>query len=533
MAWNIRWTSKGYWRWLDDALPAALRLRARPKPKELADAGSQAAQPESGSSSPILPVLSMLETKRAKSRDSGILALPSHFPDHLRKGATKLTMTNIHGHAIELVLESIQNEVGDDGMMHSFFYSKPGERTFGLLGSMGTEIFYSEKRITLAALYVRRHGPAYLRDLPVSGILSLLMEFVQQNFWYISDETFCDFSGGTYSSKVSKRTKMKLADLLASSSIFTPASQLTLFPLVTVSVEAAFASPSFFVKQPSRLLEEFEDNLHSRVEPNSFPPIKEARVRKETPASWLGVRSPNEKAAEKTKAAILGALSLTIADRQRYTFSGRHMWGGICTFDGTVSYRLSTAHTPALMYNIQVRATDQSWLEILAAKIGSGDAADDRHLRGLEYFFRAWGLPPHERYPLHCMALEAVFGEKNNHTQAVKNGIRATLGAHISPDRIGDLLKVRGAVVHGQAPDVYDAEEYDAYYNTYSEDPIVDLAVLTAAALRQHLFGGTMTDQPEPHQDLLEKAAASGRIPKNFRRGHGILEKPASSSGVP
>lgn len=442
-------------------------------------------------------------------------------------------MAEVHRITTELILGSIHNDVGDDGMMHAFFFEKPGVPSFGL-GGMGTEIFYSKKGITLAALYARRHGPAYLRALSVSDIRSLLTNFVQENFWYISEEVFDDFSAGSYATKISQRTKTLLADKLEHSRIFKPEQKLSLFPLVTVRVSECFSSPVFFMRQPETLSNEIDPRLRPWLDGSTYPPLKETQAKKQYPASWLGVRSPNEKAAEKVKAAILGSAALTLTDTYRYMFSGREMWGGVCTMDNRPSFSFGNAHTPALMNDLLIRPEDNAWLSILSAKLLSDEPINQRQLRALEYFFRAWTLPPHERYPLHCMALEAVFGKRNNSTQAVKDGVRATLGSHIDESRIGDLLKIRGAVVHGQAPDVFDAEEYDTYYNTYSTDPISDLAILSAAALRQHVFDGAMTSQDEPHHEIVAKAKASGRIPKSFGTHQpDILAKPAKAAGSP
>ncbi len=443
------------------------------------------------------------------------------------------SMTDVHDQTIELVLASIHNQVGEDGMMHSFMYNKPGAPQWGF-GGAGTEIFFSLKGITLAALYVRRHGPAYLRALSISDIRSLLTTFIQEHFWWIAEETFGSFFTEAYAAKVSAATKAKLAQALATSSIFKPTKELSLFPLVPVQVEACFSAPQFFIRKPATLLAELEPKIHGDIDPDTYPPVKGTKAKKEMPASWLGVRAPNEKAAVKTKSAILGAVALTVTHGYRYMFSGRHMFGGVSTIKGGVSFNFGKPHTPALMEDIHIRPCDHPWLAKLAAMIASDEPVDQRHLRALEYFYRAWGQPEHERYPLHCMALEAVFGKKNNNTQAVKDGVRATLGAHISADRIGALLRVRGDVIHGQAPDVYDSEEYDIYYSTYSEDPVHDLAVLTAAALRARLFGSDMQDQEEPHQDIIAKAKAKGRIPKAFGSGqHGILAVPAAPSVTP
>ncbi|MBX3429962.1 MAG: hypothetical protein KF779_10300 [Hyphomonadaceae bacterium] len=434
-------------------------------------------------------------------------------------------MSEVHTHTIELLLKSISTAVGDDGLRHDFFFFQPGTPKIGL-GHAGVEIFHSKKRLTLAALYVRRHGPAYLRAMAISDINRLLTSFVSDNYWYIAEDTFGNGSAASFETLVSTGTKAKLATLLETSSIFVPTNELLLFPLVPVVVEADFSSPAFFFRKPETLANEVGPPLTGLIDGAFFPPYKDTKAKRQIAESWLGVRAPIEQAAKKTRAAVLGAAALTLTENYRYMFSGREMFGGIATIKSTYGFQFGRAHTPPVMHDLRIRDLDHAWLSTLAQKVSSDDPVDQRHLRALEYFYRAWPLSPPERYPLHCMALEAIYSQKGKTTQSVKDGVRATLGAHIPADRIGDLLKVRGAVIHGQAPDVYDAEEYDAYYNTYSADPVRDLAALTAAALRQHLFGATMIDQVEPHLDIVAKATAQGKLPKKLGDPHSILAMP-------
>ena len=118
------------------------------------------------------------------------------------------------------------------------------------------------------------------------------------------------------------------------------------------------------------------------------------------------------------KAAILGALALTPLPGYRYMFSGRQLFGGRCTIlDGdTTSY--GEAHTPPLMHDILVTEQDHPWLSFLASKLTANERAMRRQLRALEYFYRAWELGPSERFPVLCMALDAIFGDANHAAQA-------------------------------------------------------------------------------------------------------------------
>jgi hypothetical protein len=434
-------------------------------------------------------------------------------------------MTDVAVETIELLLASMRNEVGDDGLRHAFFFGKPGAPHWNR--GMGVEIFYSESGLTLAALHLRRLGPPYLRSVPVGTVRSLLTNFVQENYWPIGEDTFLARHGSEpFSTLVSQKTKTALADALRASQIFQPQQHPFLFPLVPINVDANFTSPVFFLHGPSSLLTEFASDAHQWITPSTFPPLTETSAPPEIPQSWLGVRAAVEAEAVKIKAAVLGAAALTLTERYRYMFSGRAMFGGVCRItNGSGGFHFGDPHTPALMEDIRVRDCDRGWLQILATKLVSIDPVDRRQIRALEYFYRAWPLPSHERYPLHCIALDALFGEKNRSTPLIKEGAKSAIGPHLDTDRVGKLLEIRGAVIHGRAPDVFDAAEYAEYFESYETDPIWDVAALTAAVLRQVVFHGAILDQDEPHQEIIAEARAKGRIPAK-RRARGILDAP-------
>ena len=78
-------------------------------------------------------------------------------------------------------------------------------------------------------------------------------------------------------------------------------------------------------------------------------------------------------------------------------------------------------------------------------------------------------------------------------------------------------MKLRGAVVHGAAPDVYESEYYDAYYAAYGEDPICDLELVVARCLRLNIFGDKFFVHPDPHAAIVKQQQELGRLPRNLR----------------
>jgi hypothetical protein len=125
-----------------------------------------------------------------------------------------------------------------------------------------------------------------------------------------------------------------------------------------------------------------------------------------------------------------------------------------------------------------------------------------RQVRALEYFYRAWPLDESERFPWLFMALDALFGEKNRHTELMIAGVTKYASSEFNNERLKLLAQLRGSVIHGNAPDVYDAEEYQKYYSTYENDPINDLGQITAICLRSEIFGELLQEHADPNADL-------------------------------
>lgn len=399
----------------------------------------------------------------------------------------------------------------DTGPISQFGFGKPGSPHWQ--HHAGETLSYNASRLAQAAVYLRQSGPLYLRALPLAEVEGLLMGFVQDNYGHISHETWLVKFSESYAERVSAVAKQSLALALENSSIFKPKPAVTLFPLVPIRTEFDFVSDTFFWVRPTSLTTKLLRDLvpPSYIQSENFPPTSVFKGKSRTPASWLGVWSPGERAARKGRAAILGAFALT--PHHRYMFSGRTMFGGHCTIDGGVSYTLGgDPHTPALFSDAILTEADKGWLEKLAAMVASPDKATLRKVRALEYFYRAWPLEPAERFPIHFMALDALFGQPDDSTKTVIGALQHVLGTHISYDRLRDLMHMRASVIHGGSPDIYDSSKYPKYYRDYDSNPIVDLELLVVASLRKVLFEGALIQHADPNAALIAELKAKGKL---------------------
>jgi hypothetical protein len=418
----------------------------------------------------------------------------------------------IPSQAAQLLLLSIYKTRGEDGLICKFLFGPPGAPSWNQ--RLGTEIFFRRQPLVRAALFVRQSGPVYLKSMSVADIQSLLRSFVTANYGYLADETFLQRFDVSFNEHLSDKTKATFANALASSDIFNPSEELTLYPLVPVRIEDDFSSPPFFLIGPASLLE--QAGVPRSWLPEQFPPFRDWKGRRETSSAWLGVRSPIIQASNKMKAAILGALALTPHPRYRHQFSMRAMFGGRLTIatDGQTVMSFGEQHTPGMSEDIVIRQADHAWLCVLAPKLLATESTDQRQVRALEYFYRAWSLDASERFPWLFMALDAIFGDSSRATNAVIEAIRRHDEGAFEPERLKMLLKLRASVIHGGAPDVYDSEKYHRYYERYGDDPIFDLELITAQSLRSTIFGNTLAEHAEPHAELIRAYKAGNFPPK-------------------
>jgi hypothetical protein len=419
----------------------------------------------------------------------------------------------IHIEAVERILSAVY--ASGDNRLSSFLFGKPGAPHWGRRRS--TEIFVRRKDYIRALLFVRQNGAPYLRAISISDLWSMVTHFLTDNFWYVCGGEFTRRHDCSYAEQIAIKDKIALADALAMSAMFEPRSELTLYPLLPIRVAANFESEHFFLLNAADL-----STAHlphgirtSGLVPTQFPPVVNWEGRKHPTTSWLGVRSPLLLVSHKMASAILGAVALTPLPRERHLFSGRTMFGGRCTITNN-TYSISGGddpHTPPMMHDIVLTEADHDWLAILATLLDASDKHSRSQLRALEYFYRAWFLDPHERFPALCMSLDSLVSVEHGHTAAAVKYVRGMVDTAIDSDRLRLLMRVRGAVIHGAAPDVYDSENYEKYYADYETDPIRDLELIVAKCLREAIFGATLKYHPDPNAELLASMQAMGRLP--------------------
>ncbi|NLR96069.1 hypothetical protein HGP17_04405 [Rhizobium sp. P38BS-XIX] len=418
-------------------------------------------------------------------------------------------------------LASVYQTVGDDGMRTSFMLNARRGNPFS--GGISITLFFRHSLLVEAAVILRRDGPSFYRHISLSEVQSDLRNFVVDHFNLVGDAMILKQVEGSLLENAPKEKVEALAEALAQSSLFAPKMIPTIFPIIPVKVEDDFEGKVFCAVSPDGLARGtvLPEKFRPILVPNQFPPFAEKHSKKEIPNSWLVVRVPHAGTGSKLRSAILGAVALSVRAPYRYQFTGREMFGGKCALTDTgYTLNFSDPATPALGQDVILQKADHAWLRILDKKLESNADADVRQIKALQYYYRAWFLEDAERFPITCMALDSLLGDQGAATESVIKGVRDLLGEQVEWDRLSLLMKLRGSVIHGGAPDVYESSKYARYYSGYGEDPISDMDSVVTECLRRKIFGADFVEQVDPYAKIIEEHRNMGNIPaSNERKG--------------
>jgi len=428
--------------------------------------------------------------------------------------------SKLHREIVSKALASVYQTVGDDGMRASFLLNARGGNPH--FGGISVSIFFRRSLLVEAAVILRRDGPSFYRHLSLATVQSDLRNFVVDHFNLVGDSMILRQAHGSLLENAPQDKIDALCEALAQSSLFAPKMIPAIFPILPMKIEDDFEGDVFCVVSPEGLSKGtvLPEKFRPILVPTQFPPFADRTLKTQVPNSWLVIRVPHAGTGDKFRSAILGAVALCIRDPYRYQFTGREMFGGKCELtESGYTMKFSDPATPALGQEVVLGKADQPWLRLLDKKLGSNADPDVRQIKALQYYYRAWFLDDAERFPITCMALDSLLGDQGAATESVIKGVRDLLGEQLEWERLSLLMKLRGSVIHGGAPDVFESSKYAKYYSRYGDDPISDMDIVVTECLRRKIFGAAFVEQPDPFAKILEEHRNLGNIPSSERKG--------------
>ncbi|MVA98320.1 hypothetical protein GN330_13810 [Nitratireductor sp. CAU 1489] len=414
---------------------------------------------------------------------------------------------------VRTLLDATCDTVGEDGLLDSLALIDPRQNQF--TRGLEVTVFFRRKKLIPAAIKLRTLGPAHLRYLSLTTSFDLLRQFLRNHYHLLGGNLYFPVAGASLLEQLSPEKVQLLVDRFAESDILNPAPETCLFPLTIVRMDTSFDGNNFAMCTGADLTsrpmvpQRFVPHLAGEV----FPPFRDRAFSTRPTASWLLVKAPSLDVGKKYRSSILGAVALTMIHRYRHQFTGREVWGGAATLGSGWKYSDGPSHTPAISSDIVLTAEDAVWLTMLDEAISSRSASHVRKLKALQYFYRSWFFADSERFAIHCITIDAIFGDDTGETgatDAVVRGVDTLFEGRLDRDRVRLLMKLRNSVLHGGAPDIYDSKKYAKYYREYGEDPVREMSALVAECLRRAVFDGKLREQPDPFTQVINDAVSKG-----------------------
>jgi hypothetical protein len=378
---------------------------------------------------------------------------------------------------------------------------------------------YSVKALAKPALLLRNNGPAYLRSLSFTAVRELLRGFVRDHYWQFYSAVDRNGSTQSFAAMLGPAGREKIAGMFAFCELMNPPRFVTAFPITPMRVEKDFDGGAFYLIDVASIT---TGDAGTLVEKWLHSP-------KEKVKAWLGVRAPQEDFAKKIRRIVLGAVALSIIQRERHMFVIARMIGNYLTFRrrGGATTTYSLPHTPPLGSDIRIGESEHVWLGEVARLLNMDTVEDKRKCKALEYYYRAWFQEPSERCASLFMALDAAFGQgSGGYATIMIPAIQKTLEDGIDERRLRELLNFRSGMVHGKIPDIYSSSQYSEYIKQYDCDPAHDAELLIAKCLRLHLFGRDYTPQPDPAEEIIREFEAKGGYLPAIGAGSVVTEWP-------
>ncbi|WP_151766965.1 hypothetical protein [Acinetobacter oleivorans] len=401
-------------------------------------------------------------------------------------------MMNICIEAVDLILDAIYSIGERDELLSQFTIREPNSLIWS--HGIGTEIYIRNQQDYLKALvFIKQNGASYLRKLPTSEVRNKVTNFLTENFWFIREGEFSRNPNISYKIQIPVEAKLNLANALLNSSLFKEELNTFLYPFNSIHLENDLMFDNFFIIN-SQNLSLHHMNIDVRYS-NEFdflyyPSIRNENHNRKRISTWIGIKAPTEEISRRTLYSVLGTISLFEESKKRYCFNSRCEDSGCSYFSNQSSYtyRQTQNLTPSLYFKLKVKKELAIQLEHLSSLLKSNDKTSQRSISALTSFYKSWFEKDAEQYRTFCSCIEALIEDTRSKSSQKFRDLSKSYITKFSETQLKDLLKIRGNIVHGKAPHLYDSENYDFYVERYLSEPRSDLLEIVEKVLKKHIF---------------------------------------------
>lgn len=393
--------------------------------------------------------------------------------------------------AVDLILDSIYSTGEQQQLLANFTIKNPEEKISFLYSGIGTTIYIRDDKSYLKAIvYIKKNGLSYLDELSIFEVRKLVTNFVIRNFWYIKDGELSRNHSISYRDQISDLPKINFAKALLKSDLFSVSNIIYLYPFNSIISKVKLKGSNFFILDAKdiSLSDTSFENLKANIDFSKYPCLIDERRNSRLIRTWIGIKAPNEKTAAKILSSILGTLALFESSKKRYIFSGITPDTGCCYFsENSYTFRETEPNLPSLYYNLQVEHHLLGILneldEVILNKIQGS-----KKISSLINFYKSWFEKDGERYRTLFSSVDSLLETKSNHSRVFTDFVINHTNNQFDNDRIRLLLSIRGDVVHGKSPNLYECRDYELYVEKYLSDPLHDIQDIVEICLKNFIF---------------------------------------------
>lgn len=391
--------------------------------------------------------------------------------------------------AVDLILDSIYS-TGEKNQSIEFLITNPKESIS--FGNIGTTIYVrSEEDYLKALIFIKKNGLPYLSDLSLLNLRKTVTKLLTKNFWFIRHGEFSRIENISYKNQINSENKLELAKSLLNSELFQENFITYFYPTRSITSDITLRFDNFFII-PSNELSYKDINLDksdiNQFNFEYFPCLKNNH--KIHVNTWIGIKASTEDNSRKILSVILGTIALFQSTSKRYLFNSLESDSGcnFITHDKFYNTMETVDLVPSLYFKIIIDKDLSPYFLKISETLTNKNIYDNLKFYSLNNFYKSWFQTEAEQFRTLCTCIESLIEDTSTKSSAKFKSLITKYCSEYSQDRLADLLKIRGSIVHGKSPNLCDSQAYNNYIEEYLSEPLNDLIKIVDIVLKAHIF---------------------------------------------
>jgi hypothetical protein len=361
-------------------------------------------------------------------------------------------------------------------------------------GSIGIELFRDPIMLRRASLMLVQIEPTLFESEPISSVVSLLEKFFTASTYLIgNNQLFLAMKNDVVVADIAAPDAVaRIAEGLLAYVHAEKATHLHLAPVNRIAPENDVVSPNLIIVRGHPQLESVLSSLPTSlpaIQGDGSPPFEfPGRINMLGKSDcWIGCLASSENAALSKLRRIQGALCSVLPLGESMLFSGDLPLCGKTTIrsDGEMTFNTSRLFPTLLNPQTISCSMLNDMSDLIDGRVLIGESRRRVDI-ALEFVATSWISSSRMRFFNNAITFDALFGVQVKVRQSIVAGVTRYASAISKVSvRIELLLRMRNALLHGEAANIEETPQYRGYYEEFDVDPVSD----QWSILRTCLFG--------------------------------------------